>query len=887
MTESPTGQLRAYRALLRLFPRRFSVRHAEAMERLFLDMCRDRTARRGRLGVAFWVRIGWDTIAHATVEWLLLIRRSSNSKTGYGWGDRMSSFLTDVRYTVRSVIRQPTYGVLVVLMMALAIAGNAAVFRVFNGLFLRPLPFEDAERLVDLDERAPRWDLEYTGMAYPDFVTWRRENRSFEEMGVFTTRGASLASDGPAEYVEVVQASHDVSAVLGFEPALGRFFTADEDRPEGPLVALLAHGFWEQRFGGDRDVVGRSVVLNSRSFEIIGVLPPEASFVGDAAAWIPLQAEDDAGGWWLDGVGRLKRGVTLGQAEDDLLAIHKGVIPDRPVNEITAPVVSLVRDRYLGEYRLGSWMLLAAVGIVLLIACANIAGLMLARSLAREREIGIRVAMGAGRGRLIRQLLTESVLLAGVGAALGTGLGVFGSETLVARMSEQFPRWVSFELDWRFVAFSLAATVGAAVVFGLAPALQSSRVAPGQALQASASRSTGAFHKRRSMNLLVAGEVAMALTLLIVAGLGMRDLIQLQRLDPGFQTERILTYSIGLPSVRYDGEESLHAFRETHLEGVRGIPAVTAATAASSLPLSGHWGWFFEVEGAPPRGEDDPNPVVLNRVVSPGYFETMGVSIASGRGFDDFDGREAGTMAAVVNETFVRQFIGAGEEAVGRRIRSGEDSDWLTIVGVARDVKHYGVDEDMRPGVYQTTTQFPLSRFQVAVRTSGDPHTVTDAVRELIRRADPELSIFAVQSMSERMEESLWTRRASVWLLAIFAGVALTLAVAGLYGVISYSVGQRTSEISIRMALGARREQVLRQVVRQGMLLVAAGVVVGLLASLATARVVSGVLVGISATDPLVYGGVTLLLLAVAALANFVPARRAARLEPMEALRKE
>jgi putative ABC transport system permease protein len=886
---SPTDRHeRLYRLLLLAFPPRFRAESGPSMERLFRDMCHERSSRSGALGFGFWGRVLWDTLSQAIIEWVLLLTNPRTRSARYGLGDRMASVLNDVRYAVRSVLRQPTYGVLIVLMMALAIAGNAAVFRVFNGLFLRPLPFEHAERLVDLDERAPQWDLEYTGVAYPDFARWRTDNRTFEKMGVLTSRGANFATDDRAEYVEVVMASYDVPEVFDFRPVVGRFFTAEEDRRDGPSVTLLSHTFWEDRFGSDPGVIGRTVSFNSRLFEVIGVLPPEAEVLGEAAAWTPLQEDESSStGWYLTGVGRLKPGITLEQATDDLLAIHKGMIVDREVNEVTFPRVSWVRERYLGEYRLGSSMLLGAVAIVLLIACANIAGLMLARSLAREREIGIRVAMGAGRGRLVRQLLTESLLLAFVGAAAGTLLGVVGSAALVEKMAEQFPRWISFDLDWRFLAFSLAATVGAAVLFGLVPALQSSRVDAQSTLQASSSRTSASFRKRRSMNLLVGAEVALALTLLIVAGLSIRDILELQRVDPGFEADGLLTYSIGLPSTRYDTDESRQAFVSEHLQRIRALPGVNGATVASSLPLGGHWGWFFTVEDAPPRGDDEPHPVVLHRVVSPEYFETMGVTMVAGRPFDEFDGREEGTLAVVVNETFVETFMTDGIAPVGRRISSGGDSPWMTVVGVARDVRHYGVDEEMRPGVYQTITQFPLSRFQVAVRTSVDEASVSGQIRELLREADTQLSLYGLETMNQAMDESLWTRRASAWMIAAFSAIALTLAVAGLYGVISYGVGQRTHEISIRMALGAERKQVLRQVVRQGMLLVGIGVGLGLVASLAAARVVAGILVGVSATDPWVYAAVTVLLVAVAAVANLLPARRAAGLDPMAALRRE
>jgi putative ABC transport system permease protein len=821
------------------------------MERLFLDMSAERVGQGQRLGPGFWLRLGWDTGSQAVSERLAPSRPVPPSTAKQSLGDRMSTLIGDIRYAIRTVVRQPSYGLMIVMMMALGIAGNAAVFRIFNGLFLRPLPFEDAGQLVDLDETAPRWDLEFVGISYPDFAAWRRENGTFSGMAVYTTRGANFAGDADAERIQVVRATYDLASVLGFDAMLGRFFSEEEDVPDGPRVALL-----------------------SRS----------------AVVWVPLQEdEDDRGSWYLKGVGRLKPGVSLEQARADLLNVHRGMAEEHPVNEITSPVVNSVRDRYLGEFRLGSSVLLGAVGIVLLIACANIAGLMLARSLARSREIGIRIAMGAGRGRIVRQLLTESLLLASVGAAVGTGLGLWGSTALVTKMTEQFPSWVAFALDWRFVVFTLLVTVGAAVVFGLMPALQAAGVDTRGVLETSSTRTSGSLGKRRSMNVLVAGEVALALALLIVGGLSVRDLQKLQQIDPGFRTENVLSYRLALPSAKYENEEQQLMFFDQHLEHVRSLPGVTSAAGANALPLSGHWGWFFQAEGAPPRRPEDPNPVVLTRVVTPGYFATMGVTLKTGRVFNEFDGRDEGSRAVIVNETFANHFFPSDADPVGKRIRPGigGEAPWITVVGVSRDVKHYGVDEEMRPGVYLPLRQMPDSRLQMAVRTSGDPVNMVSSLRAVVSEVDSELPVYALETMQDILDESLWTRRASSWLIAAFSTVALVLAVAGLYGVISYSVGQRAHEISIRIALGAANAQVLRHVMRQGMVLVSVGTVLGLGATYAASRVLANLWVGVSATDPAIYAAVTILLLGIAALANFIPARRAAGLEPMQALRGE
>lgn len=882
--------LRVYRLFLHLFPRRFRKENGRDLERLFLDMRRERRAEGRGFGPGFWLPLAWDTVSHALRERFSGHTPLHEATKGPTMTTMLGDLWNDLRYAVRGLIRQPMYGGMVVLMMTLGIAGNAAVFRIFNGLFLRPLPFQNSERLVDLDVRAPRWNLEHVGMAYADFVVWRDGNRTFDAMGVLDEGGANYSGPDGAVRVTAVTASYDLPEVLGLEPVLGRFFTREEDVPDGPRVVLVSYDFWQQHFGGARDVLGQTATLDGQPYEIIGVLPREASFVSEAEVWSPLQ--DDAtnhDSFYLQGVGRMKPGVTVKEAVADLTRVHKAQVDRWSVNEITFPIVESLRNRYLGETRLGAEVLLGAVAIVLLIACANIAGLMLARSLGRTREMGIRRAMGAGRVRIVRQLLTESLALAAVGAGVGAWIGVRGSGAMVDRLSDQLPRWVTFDLDWRFLAFTIAVTVGAAVVFGLAPALQTSSVDPTEALNASSGRTTASGRRRRAMGALVAGEVALALILLVVGGLFVRDLQRLQNVDPGFRTEGVLSYRMVLPDARYKDSAARLAFWNQHLDDVRSLPGVQSAAATTVLPLAGHSGWFFSVKDAPPRGEDEANPVVLNRAVSPGYLGTMGVELLAGRTFTDFDGRDENTKVAIVNQTFVKDFLAHRKDPLGAQIKAGGDSEpWWTVVGVTRDTKHYGLDKEMRPAVYQPLRQLPLGSLTLVARTNGDPNQLVASIRRTLRDEDPQLAMFDVQSMAKRLDDSLWTRRAGSWLIAAFSTVALLLAVAGLYGVISYGVSQRVQEIGIRMALGADRGQVLGRVLRQGMTIVAVGVVLGLGGALAAARPVSGALTtGESATDPLVYGGVTVLLLGVALMANFLPARRAARLEPMGVLRGE
>ncbi len=886
----PAPGLRRYRGLLRILPPAFRRAHGEALERTYLDMRADWEEERGEPGASFWLALTVDVCQVSALEWLALLGRTLRSMTTGGGEEKMSEVLGDIRYAVRQLIRQPLYSVVVVLLMALAIAGNAAVFRVFNGLFLKPLPFEAPEQLVDLDETAPAWDLEYVSIMYRDFGSWRAENSSFESMALYDEGGGNFVGEGNPRRVTILLATHDLDDALGLTPLMGRFFDPAEDMPDGPRATLLSQGFWQQEFGGSPDVIGTTISIDGFPIEVVGILPPEARYFGEYDLWLPLRGNpDDAGSWSYNGVGRLRPDVTPEQALADLTAIHKALIDERPVNEITSPVVTPLRDRFLGEYRLGAGFLLGAVGIVLLIACANIAGLMSVRAMARAQEMGIRRAMGAPKGRIVGQLLTESFVLAGIGAAVGAGAGYWGSEFLVQPLAEQFPAFVKFDLDLRFLLFTLAITVSAAVAFGLAPALRAAGTSETGALS---NRATSGRKRRRAVSLLVMGEVALALVLLVVGGLSALDVRHLGRTDPGFDALGVVSFRLNLPSQRYEDGAARLSFAERYVEQLEAIPDVEAAAIASSVPLGGHWGWFFSAEDEPPRAEDEANPVVLNRVVSPGYFEALGVQLQAGRAFDSFDGRDEGAPVVIVNETFVRTHLSHLDDPVGARIHPGtgtpgDDAIWWTVVGVTRDVKHYGVDEEMRPGVYQPLAQNPLSAFHMALSTRGDIAPLMTRVREVTAALDVELPVHSVTPLETSLRESLFTRRAMSWLIGIFSTVALLMAIAGIYGVISYSVGQRRQEISIRMAMGAERGKVVREVLVQGMKLVLAGAALGLVLSLAGARLVAGILVGVSSTDPWIYLFVTALLLVVAFVANYLPARRAAGLHPMGALRGE
>ncbi len=563
------------------------------------------------------------------------------------------------------------------------------------------------------------------------------------------------------------------------------------------------------------------------------------------------------------------------------------MIPTRPANDITSPRVTPLRERLLGDYRTVTYVLIAAVSVVWLIACGNVAGLMLARGLGRGKEISVRMALGATRGRVLRQVLAESLLLSAIGGSLGIFLGESTLSALTRLLPNHFPSWIHFGMDGRFVLFCLGTMALTAVLFGLFPALKmASQVNLQEALQATASRTTGSSAQRRSLNLLVVGEIGLALVLLVNAGLLIEAFRGLRKIDPGFRSENVLTYELALPRAKYTNNQHV-AFFEEHIAQLRALPGVKVASAVTLVPLAGHNGTFFEAESAAPRAKDELDPVVLDRKVFPGYAEAMGLTVLSGRFISDEETREGRTHVAVVNESFAKRNW-SKQEAVGKRIRyPGNNSPWLTVVGVVKDVKHYGFDQPMRPGVYVPYHFAPQREMTIVVRSLIDPKSLLPSIRAVLQQKDPELPMFGIQTMSERVEQSFWLRKSYSWLFAFFAVVALTMALGGIYGVISYAVSQRTNEIGIRMALGAQRIDVLRLVLRHGMILAGLGIVIGLTGALAMTQVMRSLLVGVNPMDPTIFAAIPTVLTLVVSLACYLPARRATKVNPMVALRYE
>jgi len=773
-------------------------------------------------------------------------------------------------------------------MLALGIAGNAAIFSIFNGLFLKPLPFQDGERLLDIDETAPKWNLKFVGVAAPDYYNWRKGNSTFGGIACFDTSDFNLSGLGSAQRVHGAEVTYDLLDVLGLKPALGRNFLPEEDRPGGAKAVLLGYDLWHRQFNGDPAVLGRILQLDKRPHTVVGVLSPEAAFPGQAQLWVPLQLDPNKNtGWYLNGAGRLKRGVTIERARANLLSVHKATAVEK---EATSPILMPLRDRYLGDFRPISHALLGAVAIVLLIACVNIAALMLVRGSARAREIAIRTAIGASRGRIIRQLFTENLMLAGIAAIFGVVLGNACLRAMISLMPEDMPRWISFQMDARFALFCTVVTAAAALLFGLAPTVQASGVDTRSCLQDAAPRTSLSRSRRYTLSALVVCEIGLALILLISAGLLVEAFRNVLHVDPGFQPENVITFRVSLPNAKYAKPEQRLAFFENLIERVRVLPGVKAAGAASAPPLGGHWGNFFTVEGAPPLGPNQQNPVVLQVVVTPGYFDAIGITFLAGRAFDARDGDPKGPYVVTVNESFSKQYWPKPADAIGKRIRHAWDKEnkWMTIIGVTRDTKHYGLDQEMRPSVTFSEREIPdWDSMSIVLRSAINPQLLVAPARDVLRQIDPDLPMYEVHTMTEALDRSLWARRAYSWLFGAFAMVAMVLAAAGVYGVVSFAVSQRTHEIGIRMALGARPQQVLREVLASGMTLVFIGTALGLAGALLMARFLETLLFGVSSRDPLIYAAVILGVAGVGLAANFVPARRAATVDPMRALRSE
>jgi predicted permease len=874
---------RVYRCLLWVAPARLRARHGHEMEELFLHALED-ARQRDAAAVVVWVQAVRDLVA-ARVRSLLrrdrLIVPSADSR-------RTSMLGSDIRYAFRSLARQKASALLVIGMLALGIAANVAVFSFVNGLFLRPFPFPEPDRLVYINEKAPQWNLEETGVRYYDFWRWHEDARVFDSIAVYDLDSFNASGDGRPDRIQGAMVTRDLARVLGIVPVLGRVFTPEEDKPNGPRVVMIGQRLWRERFGGNSGVIGQTLRLDGEPRTIVGVLPAEADFPGDVDLWVPLAADPlQRSSYRFNGIGRLKAGVTVAAAERDLLRAQEAVWQADDRSRAVSPFVRSLHQQFVRDFNTLAATLFAGVALLLIVACANVASVMLARTLARRPEIATRLALGATRLRLVRQLFVENLILAAIGGVMGLALGQWAVRLIVATLSDQLPGWATYQADARLLAFAVAAVVGTVILFGWAPALHAMHGDLRSAVQASTKGTTSSPTGRRTLWCLVAGEFALVAVLLICGGLLLRAFDRVRHVDPGFRADHVLTFQLALPDTGKRQEATWLAFWDRLSERLRGLPGVRGVGLVNCAPLHNcHEGWFFSAEGQV-RAPGDANPVVLYRKASAGYFDAIGIRLRSGRVFEDHDGRAGQPGVVVVNETFARMFWPVGTDPVGRHVRPGDRGPWLTVVGVVGDIKHYGLERPVRPGIYVPLPEAARSSLTVVLRTVGEPTSMVATARDAIREIDPELPMFQVKTMEEALQDSMRVRATYSWVLAAFAGLAFVLALGGAYGVASYLVSQRTREIGIRVALGARMSDITRTIVGHGLAVVAAGVAVGVAASFAAARVMSSLLFETSPRDLTLLAIVTFALLATALLAQLLPARRAARIDPMRCLRTD
>ncbi|MEK6281436.1 MAG: ABC transporter permease [Acidobacteriota bacterium] len=801
----------------------------------------------------------------------------------------METVIKDIRYGVRSLFKRPGFAAIAVITLALGIGANTTLFSFVNGILLRPLPYKDPGQLVVLDENALKQGIQSFGVSYPNFVDWRQQNQVFEDVAVFQAGTYSLVGAGEPEQIRGARISQGLFELLGVSPKLGRTITAEEDRPETNNSVLISDGLWQRRFASAENVVGQNLTVSGRARTIVGVMPPGFKFPETAELWVPmalnekLWTRNDHG---LSAIARLKPNVTVQQAQAEMDNIARRIEEQHPVtNEGMGVGVFLLRDRLVGDYRSALLILLGVVAFVLLIACANVANLLLARSSARHKEFALRAALGASRARIVRQLLTESALLSLLGAGLGVLMALWGRNLLLAAIPDDMPFWMKFDLDLRVLGFTFAVTVITGLVFGVVPALHASRTDLNETLK-EGGRSGSATHNRLR-SLLVVAEVALSLVLLVGAGLMLRSFEKLAHVDSGINPDRVLTVEVPLPRAKYPEPAQQSAFFQQLMSRVAALPGASSAAAASGLPLRGGWGRSLTVEGQALLSVGQA-PMIQHSVVTPNYFHTMGIPLREGRDFTNADDPGA-TRVTIVDERLARQYW-PDASPLGKRVRFGppeSNEPWHTIVGVVGAVRHERLDRETRQSIYVPYLQIPVRGMTVAVRTSGDPGSLAGAVRQQVVALDKDQPVTNVMTMDDVISRSVWQERFYAMLFGIFAALALVLAAVGIYGVMSYAVTQRTQEIGIRMALGARAVDVLKLILRNGMTLITIGVVIGLVGALALTRLLATLLFGVAPTDTLTFVTVSAVLIFVALVACYLPARRATKVDPLVALRYE
>jgi putative ABC transport system permease protein len=903
-----------------LYPKAFRERTGAELEEAIAACVRRERARFGRPGILYaWARllidaVGWSAAIRADLR---RQRRRAARHMPRPEGDTcMVSLVQDIRYAARGMRRAPGFGLVVILTLALAIGATTAIFGVVNAVLLRSLPYPQPDRVVVLYEAIPAAVSGPIGFSAPDFAAFAQRARSFEAVAAYANKEFELSGVDQPDRVTAARASAALFDALAVQPALGRAFTREEDTGRRPVV-VLGDGLWRRKFGADPDVLGRSLMLDRRPYTIVGVMPRGFVFPNrgtlrnnvPADLYVPISFTDfelTAFGSMYNNsvVGRLKAGVTVAAADAEARAVTAQIVRDlypaamRDGGFNLSASATPIRDETVGRIETTLYVLLVAVGVVLLIACADIASLMLTRAASREREMAVRAALGAGRARLIRQVLVEISLLAICGGALGVLFAWWGSGVLVGVAPSTIPRTSEIGMDGRVLAFAVGVSALTALLCGVLPAWESSRRGANESLKEGGRGGTAGTRQRRWFGTLVSAQFALAVVLLAAGGLLVRSFSRLMSVDPGFHADRVLTLATSLPANAYPGGTDIRAFYQRLLEEVDRLPGVTASAASTSLPLSIRERRAFQIEAQPRASADLPHTVAHDWTLGR-YFEALGIPLIRGRYLGDRD-TPASEPVVVINETMAKRFW-PGQDPVGQRIAWGGSRDgarWMRIVGIVADVKQGPLNIETFQQTYQPWVQLPdrfiadnivgaLRSLKVVARTSGDPTSLAPAVRALIRDIDPSLPVSAVQTMTDVVSASAGPQRFNTVLLGSFAAVALLLAALGIGGVLATSVSRRTQEIGVRMALGAQRGEILRMVVRQGMALALLGLAIGVPSALVLTRLMASLLFQITPRDPLTFGGVAALLVAVALAACYVPARRATRVDPIVALRCE
>jgi len=820
----------------------------------------------------------------------------------------MTTLAQDIRYALRTFRKNPGFMLAAVLSLAIGIGANTSIFSVANALLLRPLPYADPERLVILWNRSPGLNITEDWFSTAQYLDIKNGHRGFEQVAIAIGGNYNLTGEGEPERVGVIRVSSNLLPMLGVVPAYGRLLAPEEDLPGRPATALLTEGMWARRYGRDPRMIGKPITVNGLPYEVVGILSQSFSLPREvlptlygteqADIFLPLPLAPAAAqartGEDYNIVGKLKAGVSFAQAQAEMDTITARLRRDFPENYppnggLTFSIVPLL-EQVVGNVRPALVVLLASVGLVLLIACANVANLLLSRAVARQQEIAVRAALGASRWRIVRQLLTESVLLALCGGALGILICVLSVKWVHILGTKSIPRLADVGIDGRVLLFTLSLSLLSGILFGLAPALRISRLDLNSTLKDASRGSAGTSavwgRGNNVRRLLVISELALSVVLLIGAGLLIRSFASLQNVRPGFEPRGVLTFDLTMTGSRYgDKQVILNTYKQLW-ERLQRLPGANAAGGVTSLPLSQAFAWTpITVEGRAPL----PGEKFLNadeRIVGGQYFEAMGIPLRRGRFFNEQD--DATKPVAVIVDEYMAGQLWPGQDPIGKRIHIVElksENHWQTVVGVVGRVKQDSLDSDPRIAFYLPQTQFPTRAMTVALRTSADSAGVLSAVKGELRALDPGLPMYYVRTMGQRVDESLARRRFSMLLLGVFAGVALALATIGIYGVMAYLVSQGTREIGIRMALGATQRDVLGLVVRQGMTLAISGLAIGLAGAFVLARLIRSLLFGVQASDPVTFAGISVLLAFIALLASYIPAQRAARIDPMVSLR--